>query len=72
VLGRDLDLEGENVKNPVAANPNASAAAVAGAFVYVGITLASALGYEAPDRLEPALVTLFTMAVLFFGPKKAA
>jgi hypothetical protein len=60
------------VSNPIQANPNASAAAAAGALVYIGLTLASAFGYAAPDRLEPALVTLITTAVLFFGPKGAA
>jgi hypothetical protein len=58
--------------NPIPSNPNASAAAVAGSLVTIGLVLANAFGYEAPADLGPALVTVITTAVLFFGPKRAA
>lgn len=56
----------------IAQNPNATAAALAGSIVTIGLVLANAIGYEAPADLGPALVTVITTAVLFLGKKKAA
>jgi hypothetical protein len=52
-------------------HPNATAAGLAGSLVTIGLVLANAFGYEAPADLGPALVTVITVAVLFFGRKKA-